>query len=402
MKDFSRSLKLLEAARRDRGQPEYTMLANGQQIQCKNASERHWYDEFTEALQKKQLRPQEVSFRKLFEQVTPDGREVVDSWRPSSGGGGINLQEAGVNTAAFSAISGQIVFSTVLEAFQNPLFISDLVCPAVQSEFESEKIPGVSGVGDVMEGIGEGMPYPTAGLTGSYVETPATTKRGTIVPVTKEALFFDRTGLILQRAASVGEYLAINKEKRVLDTVLGITTSYKRNGGTAQATYANSHTDGDFDNLLASNALVDWTDIDAVQQNLAAVTDPDTAEPVAVLATQLVVPLALQGTAYRILNATEIRHSAGGVETLSSNPLRPGYQLITNQYVKARTSSDSTWFFGDFRRAFAYMQNWGITSVSMPAGSHLEFTQDVVQAYKVSERGTPAVREPRYVQKCTA
>ena len=59
------------------------------------------------------------------------------------------------------------------------------------------------------------MPYPNVGLGEDYIETPSTTKRGFIVPVTREAIFFDRTHLILQRAAEVGEVLGLNKEKRL-------------------------------------------------------------------------------------------------------------------------------------------------------------------------------------------
>ena len=65
------------------------------------------------------------------------------------------------------------------------------------------------------------MPYPSLGLGEDYIETPSTTKRGFIVPVTQEAIFFDRTHLILQRAAEVGEILGLNKEKRLLDLVIG-------------------------------------------------------------------------------------------------------------------------------------------------------------------------------------
>ena len=43
-----------------------------------------------------------------------------------------------------------------------------------------------------------GMPYPHLGFGEDYIETPSTTKRGFIVPVTKEAIFFDRTHLVLQ------------------------------------------------------------------------------------------------------------------------------------------------------------------------------------------------------------
>jgi hypothetical protein len=74
----------------------------------------------------------------------------------------------------------------------------------------------------------------------------------------------------------------------------------------------------------------------------------------------------------------------------------------SNQNVKARSSSASTWFAGDFKGAFAYMQNWPAQSSQAPVNSHDEFHRDVAQQWKITERGAPAVREPRKVVKCTA
>ena len=48
-----------------------------------------------------------------------------------------------------------------------------------------------------MAEVRPGMPYPNVGLNEDYIETPSTTKHGFIVPVTREAIFFDRTHLIL-------------------------------------------------------------------------------------------------------------------------------------------------------------------------------------------------------------
>ena len=72
---------------------------------------------------------------------------------------------------------------------------------------DGEKIPGVSRVAEDLDEVAPGMPYPNLGFGEDYVETPSTAKRGFIVPVTKEAIFFDRTHLILSRAAEVGEVL---------------------------------------------------------------------------------------------------------------------------------------------------------------------------------------------------
>ena len=84
------------------------------------------------------------------------------------------------------------------------------------------------------------MPYPHLGFGEDYIETPSTTKRGFIVPVTKEAIFFDRTHLVLSRAAEVGEMLGLNKEKRLIDLVIGVTNNYKWKG-TTYNTYQTAH-----------------------------------------------------------------------------------------------------------------------------------------------------------------
>ena len=383
--------RALEAARRDRRE------------------DRFWGD-FQQAMDERALKPSDFRIRDVFQEFVQDGAEIVQSWSPRSGGG-VMLCEAGVETSAFANITGQIVFSAMLEAFNDPTFIGSQLVRTVPTEFSGEKIPGIGRLGDMVETIEEGGAYPTAGVGEEWVETPDTTKRGFIVPVTKEAIFFDRTGMVVQRASELGQFMGVNKEKRILDAVLGITTLYRRNGATALATYGDNSGNHDWDNLAASNALQDWTDIENVLQLFDDITDPNTGEPVLCMPNTLVVPTALSMTAARIVNATEIRETTNtNTITISGNPLRNSrtggnpvpMQVLSNQYVKARTSSASTWFMGDFQRAFWYMENWGPTSVQAPTNSEAEFTNDIVQRYKISERGAVACIEPRVVAKATA
>ncbi len=114
------------------------------------------------------------------------------------------------------------------------------------------------------------MPYPHLGFGEDYIETPSTTKRGFIVPVTKEAIFFDRTHLVLSRAAEVGEVLGLNKEKRLIDLVIGVTNNYKWKG-TSYNTYQAATP---WINTLAANELVDWTNVDKAEQLFADILDP--------------------------------------------------------------------------------------------------------------------------------
>jgi hypothetical protein len=360
-------------------------------------------EDLREGIQAGHLRLEEISLRGLFESLIEDGRELLRLLDPRQSGGTSLVEAAGaVDTSAFSNITGQIVYSRALDAFRDPGFLWPMLVETIPTQFSGEKIPGIGRIGDQAETIAEGQPYPLAGLSEEYVETPETAKRGFIVPVTKEAIFFDRTGLILRRAAEVAHWLGVNKEKRVLDVVLGIENPYRRNG-VAGDTYLAA---GAYVNIKASNALVDWTDIEAAELLLDAMSDPNTEEPISIMPDTLIVPTALKHTARRIVRAVSIEHvdnqaNAATVRTLSAS-LLDDYRILTSPYVKQATGSDSTWFVGEPRRAFAYMENWPLTVTQAPDNNEADFTHDIVARFKVSERGAAAVLEPRRMVKCTA
>ena len=69
--------------------------------------------------------------------------------------------------------------------------------------------------------------------------------------------------------------------------------------------------------------------------------------------------------------------------------------------AQSASAAKKWWFIGDFRKAFAYMENWPITVTQSPAGGDAEFNQDIVVRFKASERGAAAVINPRYVVKST-
>jgi hypothetical protein len=250
------------------------------------------------------------------------------------------------------------------------------------------------------------MPYPHLGFGEDYIETPSTSKRGFIVPVTKEAIFFDRTHLVLTRAAEVGEVLGLNKEKRLLDLVIGVTNNFKHNGSAFNTYY----TSGPWVNSISGNELEDWTNVDAAEQLFADILDPATGEPVLVRGTTVLVMPAYRHAAHRVFNAAEISYATSGAPTttLAANPLgnyrvqesRLAYRRIVASGVAAEDAK-KWWFVGDFRKAFAYMENWPITVAQAPTGSEADFNNDVVLRFKASERGAAAVINPRYVVKCT-
>jgi len=357
----------------------------------------------TEALGSGELKPEDFSLRELAEvTLGADGLRRLDPRSDDC----TALSESGdaVDVTAFSNITGEIVGAAMLDAYRSEAFVASRMVRTIPTRLSGEKLPGATRVPDEITEVEPGMPYPSLGFSEEYIETPETTKRGLIVPVTREAIFFDRTHLVLQRAAEVGEILGLNKEKRILDMILGVTNSYKQNG-TSYDTYYASGDSGPWINKLTAE-LADWTDVDEAEQLFADMLDPTTGEPILIGGTTVLVMPAYRHAAHRVFNAAEIDYTASGAETTTSaaNPLgnytvsesRLAYRRLIASGVAA-ADAKKYWVIGDFQKAFAYMENWPITVARSPIGSEAEFNQDIIVRYKASERGAAAVLQPRAV-----
>lgn len=408
--------RLLEAARRDKKanfREEYRLL-DGTRVMCESQGEYDFWSNLCEALRTKKVKPEEFSIRELVESFVPNGRELVESWNPRHGGAGsvsiatVIMEAAGaVGVAQFSNITGQIIYSAVMEGFTDEAFVFTPLITNVPTRFSGERIPGIGEIGDKAEVIDEGQPFPIVGMNEDWIDTPATYKRGFGIAATKEAVFFDRTNLILERGNRVGYFLGLNKEKRLIDAFVdeNVTAHRYKWKGTSYGTYQASTP---WANAVTSNALVDWTDIDAVEQKLAAILDPNTGEPVLVMPKHLVVGRQLLYTAKRIISATEIEVVTPGYAT-SGNPTRTrtgnpiqNYQIVSSQLLSARTATDTDWYVGDIGKAVKYMENWPLTTVPMPPNSTAEYERDIVWGAKATERGAAAVVEPRVTAKSSA
>ena len=376
-----------------------------------------FYREISQLLENRQISPNEVSMSDLFEAFVANGRELLETFRPGYRHDVSVFQEAGdaVNTGAFSNIIGQITYTTVLDALQSPQFIGmGLTRTDPATTQQPEILPGIGMIGDRAEDVGEDEAYPRVGLSEEYITIPRKPKDGFILPITEEAIWEDKTGgLLTRRANGAAESMGITMEKEALNMVLGVTTSYSRNGGPEQATYGDTHTQGDFDNET-NQILNDYTDIDAALLLFDDITDPNTGEPIDVSGNlQLVVPGALELTALGILNAIQIQHGpvtttadVDNIQTITGNVLqqqtRRTFQLVTNQYVSDISTSTAEWWIGRFQDAFGYREVWPLQVFRMDRNSEAGFDRDIVTQIKVRRKGAFYVREPRYVVHSTA
>ncbi|MGW8255909.1 MAG: phage major capsid protein [Thermoguttaceae bacterium] len=363
-----------------------------------------------EALEEGHLQAEDFSIREIADATL--GAERVRQLDPRNSGATLLEASEGVDVTAFSNITGQVIRSKILEAYAQEAFVVSKLVDTIPTRLDGERIPGIGRISDEVAEVGPGMPYPNLGFGEDYIETPQTSKHGFIVPVTKEAIFFDRTHLILQRAAEVGEVLGLNKEKRLIDLLIGVTNNYKWKDveyNTYSTTGSGVAPDGSWVNQT-DQELVDWTDVDAAEQLFADILDPNTGEPVLIQATTVLVMPAYRHAAHRVFNAAEITYTSTGdnIATTAANPLG-NYRVVESRLAYRRVIASGVaaaeakkwWFIGDLRKAFAYMENWPITVTQSPALSEAEFNQDIVVRFKASERGAAAVINPRYVVKST-
>lgn len=326
------------------------------------------------------------------------------------------MENAGATmSTAFSNITKQFVYSTFMEPLQHEDYPFHQLIPAVPTEFNGERIPGVTRRGNDQREVGEADAYPLAGVGEDFIDTPPTKKMGVIVPVTREAIFFNRTGtVLLERLRIEAKQEAIDLEQKAIDAVIDENAGAvsKDNGGhryhwrgTSIATYGDNSGSHTWDNLTASNALVDWTDIDAAEQTINTIVDPHTGLPTMPEMTHLVVTKQLEQTARRILSATEIRTgditTGAGTQTIQGNPYSNKYRLLTTKLLASRLGTDTSWFLVNFM-AWKRMVNWAPEVTQAPSNSHDEFHRDIVMQWKYSRRDAFTTVEPRLAHKSTA
>lgn len=377
-----------------------------------------------ESLQSKQFSTHDFDFGKVFESIF--GWHTFRKVRESGRGEGasvsvVRLMEAAGATSVnqFSNITGQVIYNAIMEKYEDEEFVFTKQIPVKKSNIEGlEKIPGVTKIGDEAQVVGELQEYPLAGPVETYIHMPLKKKRGFRTAVSKEAVFFDRTGDLLSSFNDIGKDMGRNKEKRAINAVID------ENGGavsaaigghryhwrdTSIATYGNNSGDHTWDNLEASNALVDYSDVEKAWLLLKAMKDPDIDEPINVVPKHLVVTPTNFWTAGRILNSTQNRTHVGGyattgnlVEFDSPNPIPFNLEVLSSQLLADQLATDTDWFMGDVGGALWYMEIWPMDVVTAPATADDEFKRDVVLQTKVSEFGAFGTREPRKMTKSTA
>jgi len=355
-----------------------------------------------------------INLGSLFENFVPDGKSVLTSLRHRStsfeGTFGAQAFEA-IDTSHFRNLTKSVLMAEVMESIEAPKFIGwDLVEKKSTPTPYEEIFRGVGRLSDEAQKTGETKSYPRIGLVEEKVTLPEVDKDGFIIDISQELSDLDTTGKVLEIARSGADSLGITIEKETLNAVTGITDLYRRNDGPIQPTYGNTHTQGDGDNLIASNAFTNWTSIDAGLSAFDLIIDPNTGDPVDISGDIIIlVPRALLTTVRNTLWATQLQLGAresgtAGVSVTLPQPMNSGrgdtFTVKSNQWVSRQSGSTTTWFMGIPNKTFRYRQYWPARVTAAPF-SYEMWEKDIAFSFKANRYGGIGIKDWRYMQKHT-
>lgn len=329
-------------------------------------------------------------------------------------GGMVVLPSHFSNINAFVASVGGLIDALVLEAYQSPDFIGDLMTTTDTTQVNGGKAIGARGSGGEAEPLEEGEAAPMNGLKETWIDVPENFRYSEAIAVNNATFIYDRTGQIREAAEFVGTKIGRAKELDIADVVMGITNPFIQDGKAAN-TYQATATDLPNNYVNTSpNELVDYKDLNDAIQILAHNTDPHTGWEISLgKPTQLLVAPEFEWTARNITRATQIREGSGASSVARQTQVYfPNIEEVAaisvmssmiwhNRLVAHQGTDpvDDDWYFGNFNRAFNFRLITPFNIQDDP--TEVSVRRDILMCRVASLRGRAYVKNPRYAYKGT-
>ncbi|HLD98269.1 MAG TPA: hypothetical protein VI815_03005 [Candidatus Nanoarchaeia archaeon] len=243
---------------------------------------------------------------------------------------------------------------------------------------------------------------------------------GRMISVTREAIFNDKTGQLLDQARMIGQLGGQHRAKMVIQTLEVLPrTAFKEVASKAFVYKGTAYANTDFysadhaaldgrtnKNLVTSNALADYTNVEAAFNAFSAMVSPSGAE-LAVVPQIIVVHETKAATAFRVFNNDNFAMVGQGANVApvvahTTNPFGPNgikkFQIYTSRYLSVAT----TWYMGDPKRQLKWLWVYKPATASLASSSEKAFTNNIVMTYKFSYHGGCGHNDYTYMLKNTA
>jgi len=328
------------------------------------------------SLREGKVRPEDFSIREIWEACEP-GRSVTEA----------------VSSDMFPQITGELINAKVIAGYNSIDAVGDMLCTTVPSRMEVDTIAGFNAV-EMPEEVQQGRPYNESDMGEKYV-TNRNKKFGRLISVTEEAIYFDKTGQILAMANRIGIKAKQHREKLIVEGVQDINSTVFNVSGTAVAFY---RTAASGIRRINSRSATPFGEA-GLEQALKLVhnmTD-ENGDYVGIPQGNLVglFPFDVYRAALQMVRSPNVPESGENAVNIYKALFTP----ITSPYVTAQ--STSTWYLGDFKMAFWWMEVWPLQVFSAAPGHEQDFERDIKSRHKVRYFGNITGVDDKYGFKFT-
>lgn len=299
-----------------------------------------------------------------------------------------NLEEA-LTSSAFPNISSQIISTVMIEAYNLYPKIGLGMVRVVPSRLKVSRVVGWKAIGTISQ-VTEGEDFnEIIPPDEKYVLIP-NYKYGGLLSLTKEDIFFDRTGQLVDRARGIGEEAARFQEQLILEGMIDKNGTVYNKG----QMYPTNNSKTNYHSGAASAlGTTSWETtyiallkkVDEQGKFIWVNSDRPT----------LMVPPALYPQAFKLKN-----NEYGPTGTARGNDVNPAmnmFDIAVNPYLTAVSST--AWLYGAFKRQFRWEEVWPIETFSrVGQDSEDGFKRDVIQQFKASLYGGIGADDFKYVE----
>ncbi len=322
--------------------------------------------------------------------MTPEDYSIKEMWGACEGNR--DITEA-VSSNAFPKLTGELISSKLISAYDSVSMIGDQLTQTVPSNVQNPKIAGITDVESLQE-VGEAQEIPSSTIAEKYV-TGQNKKYAVRIDITEETIRFDQTNEILQRTRRIGVKAAQFKEKLIVEGVMDINTNVYRPTDVSTAVYSAANR-----NLQASNPFGE-SGLEAIIVKASTAKDDSLGKTnndfvhISPLDTFVLIPANLQVEAWQMANSMLTPESAEN----AANFFKGRFQILTSPYVGQQ--SITTWYWGDFKEDFWWNEVYPLRIIQSRPGSDAEYYKEIKVSHKAGIYGSIMCVDTKHVFKST-
>lgn len=309
-----------------------------------------------------------------------------------------------ITTSAFPYITTKALAPKAIEAYKTGLAGADALVEELGPVTERDAvIPGLTAT-DGIDLVGEAQAYTYAYFGEKYCLV-LQHKFGKIAGLTKEALAYDKTGMLVSQAKGLAEKGGAKKHEMIVQKAFGIActatgegaTNNFRYKGTAAAIFADTHaaTDGQVNDNISTTAF-STAGIKDLYVLLRKQVD-EQGDYITNIATHLCVPVELNHVALQALTSAAQYDTANRATNVLPQLITGGAmpQIFSSPVLDG--NSVTLYYLGSPRKQTVWAWTQQLKTESQGTSSDEAFKSDIVFQWKVSYIGNAASTDYRRI-----